>query len=49
MRKIEDYLDFVKDQVQVQDRLSTKYGDEPYRHNMHVKAKKNFAELARIS
>jgi hypothetical protein len=46
MGKIEDYVDFVKEQVQVQDKLATRYDDEPYRRNMHVKAKTKFAELA---
>ena len=46
MNKIEDYIGFVKDQVQVQDRLATKYDHEPYRANRHVKAKNSFAELA---
>lgn len=46
MQKIEDYIGFVKDQVQVQDRLATKYDHEPYRHNRHVKARNSFAELA---
>lgn len=46
MGKIEDYIGFVKDQVQIQDRLATKYDHEPYRSNRHVKARNSFAELA---
>jgi hypothetical protein len=46
MRKIEDYVGFVKDQVQVQDKLATKYANEPYRHNRHLQARNSFSELA---
>ena len=46
MGKIDEYLDFVKEQVGIQEKLTTRYDHEPYRRNMHVKARTKFAELA---
>ena len=46
MGKIDDLVAFVKEQVQVQDRLAIKYDHEPYRRNRHVNTKNKFAELA---
>ncbi|SEE59060.1 hypothetical protein SAMN05519104_6646 [Rhizobiales bacterium GAS188] len=47
MGKIDHHLAFVKEQVQVQEKLAKKY-DEEYRQNMHLKAARNFADLARF-
>jgi len=46
MAKIDDYLAFVNEQVQVQDRLAIRYDHEPYRRNRHVSSKNKFVELA---
>jgi hypothetical protein len=46
MGKIDEYLEFVKEQIRVQDKLATKYDDEAYRRNLHVKSKHSFEELA---
>jgi hypothetical protein len=46
MAKIDTYLEFVKEQVAVQEKLSEKYGDSPYRRELHLKSAKNFADLA---
>lgn len=46
MAKIDDYLNFVKEQAAIQDRLATRYSDESYRSNRHIQAKQKFTELA---
>jgi hypothetical protein len=46
MRKIDTYLDFVKEQVSVQDKLSKKLDYDEYRRSVHRKSKNSFMELA---
>jgi Fe2+ or Zn2+ uptake regulation protein len=44
--KIEDYISFVKEQVSVQDKLSKRYEDDPYRRGLHAKAGESFSKLS---
>jgi len=46
MGKIDAYLEFVKEQVSVQQKLAEKYGTSPYRKGLHTKSAKEFADLA---
>lgn len=45
MGKIENYVEFVKEQVGVQQKLAKKYESSPYRKGQHLASAKNFAEL----
>ncbi len=47
MGKIDNYVEFVKEQVAVQERLARKY-DEDYRKSLHLKTARTFADLTRF-
>ena len=48
MPKIDNHVNFVKDQVAVQERLARKYDEDEYRKSLHLKTANNFADLARF-
>jgi hypothetical protein len=42
---IETFISFVKEQIELQERFSTKYAYHPYRQNLHVRTRQKFVEL----
>jgi hypothetical protein len=48
MAKIDHYVDFVKDQVGVQERLAKKHLEDSYRRGLHLKSANSFSELAKF-
>jgi len=48
MTKIDNYLNFVKEQVGVQEKLARKYDEDSYRSSLHQKAATNFRDLSRF-
>ncbi len=45
MGKIDKYLNFVKEQVAVQQKLAIKYEDSPFRSGQHLESAKNLTDL----
>ncbi|MDF0749911.1 hypothetical protein NLU14_06680 [Marinobacter sp. 71-i] len=42
---IEKHLDFVKEQIQIQEKLAEKFGNKEYRKNLHLGSAKKFSDL----
>ncbi|WP_434050228.1 hypothetical protein [Marinobacter salarius] len=42
---IEKHLDFVKEQIEVQEKLAEKFGNKEYRKNLHLGSAKKFSDL----
>jgi hypothetical protein len=45
MQDIDTFIGFVKEQIELQEKLSNKYSDQPFRQNLHSKTRQKFVEL----